>query len=151
MFHHFQRSDRAALKAMVSLITQRKYKVRANGLTTARKTDKDDGTNSMEEVEIAAMKDGAATDGMCPQPEHFGPDSQTIKEEDIVEDGQTRERNEWGWKWSGSFFAWDLFVGFLLEGCRPVDWLSHIHPLPIPLSSFFQGKKSPSVLGLGVV
>ena len=47
--------------------------------------------------------------------------------------------------------VWDLFVGFSLEGCRPVDWLSHIHPLLIPLSSFFQGKKSPSVLGLGVV
>ncbi|KAM9669101.1 pre-rRNA-processing protein TSR2 homolog [Dama dama] len=143
MFHHFQRSDRAALKAMVSLITQRKCKVRANGLTTARETDKDDGTNSTEEVEIAAMKDGEATDGMCPQPEHFGPDSQTIKEEYIVEDGQTRERNEWGWKWSGSLFAWDLFVGFLLEGCRPLDWLSHLHAHPIPLSRFFQGAEEP--------
>ncbi|XP_059739803.1 pre-rRNA-processing protein TSR2 homolog [Bos indicus] len=94
MFHHFQRSDRAALKVMASLITQRKCKVRVNGLTTARETDEDDGANSMKEMEIAAMKYGAATDGICPQPEHFGPDSQTIKEEDKVEDGQTRERNE---------------------------------------------------------
>lgn len=46
--------------------------------------------------------------------------------------------------------VWDLFVEFLLEGCRPVDWLSHIYLLPIPLSSFFQGKKSPRVLALGV-
>lgn len=139
MFHHFQRSNRAALKAMVTLITQRKCKVRVNGLTTARETDEDDGANSMKEVKTAAMKDGAATNGICPQPEHFGPDSQTIKEEDTVEDGQTRERNEWGWKRSGSLFAWDLFVGFLLEGCRPLYWLSHLHPHPIPLSSFFQG------------
>lgn len=47
--------------------------------------------------------------------------------------------------------VWDLFVEFLLECCRPVDWLSHIPLSPIPLSSFFQGKKSPSVLGLGMV
>uniref|UniRef100_A0A8C6DTG5 Pre-rRNA-processing protein TSR2 homolog n=1 Tax=Moschus moschiferus TaxID=68415 RepID=A0A8C6DTG5_MOSMO len=94
MFYYFQRSDRAALRVMASLITQRKCKVRANGLITPRETDEDDGANSMKEVEIAAMEDGAATDGICPQPEHFGPDSQTIKEEDIVEDGQTRERNE---------------------------------------------------------
>ena len=137
MFHHFQRSDRAALKAMASLITQRKCKVRVNGLNTARETDEDDGAKSMKEVEIAAK------DGICPQPEHFGPDSQTIKEEDTVEDGQTRERNEWGWKRSGSLFAWDLFVGFLLEGCRPLYWLSHLHPHPIPLSSFFQGAEEP--------
>ena len=94
MFHHFQRSNRAALKVMVSLITQRKCKVRINGLTTARETDEDDGANSMKEVKSAAMKDGAATDGMCPQPEHFGPDSQTIKEEDIVEDGWTIVRRK---------------------------------------------------------
>ena len=63
------------------------------------------------------------------------------------------ERNDGAGNGLGScmLVVWDLFVGFLLEGGRPVDWLSHIHPLPIPLSSFFQGKKSPSVLGLGVV
>ncbi|XP_068388650.1 pre-rRNA-processing protein TSR2 homolog isoform X1 [Eschrichtius robustus] len=89
MFHHFERGDRAALKEMASLITQRKCKVRATALTTARETDEDDDANSVEEMEVAA--DGAATDGVCPQP---GPDSQTIKEEDIVEDGWTIVRRK---------------------------------------------------------
>ncbi|XP_022419333.1 pre-rRNA-processing protein TSR2 homolog isoform X2 [Monodon monoceros] len=91
MFHHFQRGDRAALKEMASLITQRKCKVRATALTTARETDEDDDANSVEEMEVAATNDGAATDGVCPQP---GPDSQTIKEEEIVEDGWTIVRRK---------------------------------------------------------
>ncbi|XP_007117835.1 pre-rRNA-processing protein TSR2 homolog isoform X1 [Physeter macrocephalus] len=91
MFHHFQRGDRAALKEMASLITQRKCKVRATALTTARETDEDDDANSVEEMEVAATNDEAATDGVCPQP---GPDSQTIKEEDIVEDGWTIVRRK---------------------------------------------------------
>ncbi|XP_060147884.1 pre-rRNA-processing protein TSR2 homolog isoform X2 [Globicephala melas] len=91
MFHHFQRGDRAALKEMASLITQRKCKVRATVLTTARETDEDDDANSVEEMEVAATNDGAATDGVCPQP---GPDSQTIKEEEIVEDGWTIVRRK---------------------------------------------------------
>lgn len=40
------------------------------------------------------MNDGAATDGVSPQPEPSGPDSQTIKEEDIVEDGWTIVRRK---------------------------------------------------------
>ncbi|XP_058905790.1 pre-rRNA-processing protein TSR2 homolog [Kogia breviceps] len=91
MFHHFQRGDRAALKEMASLITQRKCKVRATALTTAKETDEDDDANSVEEMEVAATNDEAATDGVCPQP---GPDSQTIKEEDIVEDGWTIVRRK---------------------------------------------------------
>ncbi|XP_059944098.1 pre-rRNA-processing protein TSR2 homolog isoform X2 [Mesoplodon densirostris] len=86
MFHHFQRGDRAALKEVASLITQRKCKVTATALTTARETDEEEDANSAEEMEVAATNDGAATDGVCPQP---GPDSQTIKEEEIVEDGWT--------------------------------------------------------------
>ncbi|XP_059994223.1 pre-rRNA-processing protein TSR2 homolog isoform X3 [Lagenorhynchus albirostris] len=41
--------------------------------------------------QVAATNDGAATDGVCPQP---GPDSQTIKEEEIVEDGWTIVRRK---------------------------------------------------------
>lgn len=39
--------------------------------------------------------------------------------------------------------VWDLFVGFLLEGCRPVDWLSHIHPFPHSLVQLLLGKEEP--------
>ncbi|XP_025789937.1 pre-rRNA-processing protein TSR2 homolog isoform X2 [Puma concolor] len=93
MFHHFQRGDGAALKEMASHITQRKFKVRATAVTTARVTDEDDA-DSVEEMEVTAMNDGAATDGVCLQPESSGPDSQTIKEEDIVEDGWTIVRRK---------------------------------------------------------
>ncbi|KAM7045152.1 pre-rRNA-processing protein TSR2 homolog isoform 2-T2 [Molossus nigricans] len=44
--------------------------------------------------QVTAMNDGAATDGVCPQPEPSGADSQTIKEEDIVEDGWTIVRRK---------------------------------------------------------
>nr|XP_044619131.1 pre-rRNA-processing protein TSR2 homolog [Equus asinus] len=87
MFSHFQRGDRAALKEMASHITQRKCKVRATALTTARETDEDEDADSVEEMEVTATNDGTATDGVCSQPEPSGQDSQTIKEEDIVEDG----------------------------------------------------------------
>ncbi|KAM8753249.1 pre-rRNA-processing protein TSR2 homolog isoform 3-T3 [Rhynchonycteris naso] len=93
MFHHFQRGDRAALKEMASHITQRKCRVKATEFTTARETDEDD-VDSVEEMEVTATNDGAATDGVCPQPEPSGPDSQTIKEEDIVEDGWTIVRRK---------------------------------------------------------
>ena len=89
MFHHFQRGDGAALKEMAPLITQRKCKVRATAPTTAGETDEDNDADSMEQMEVAATNDGAVTDGVWPQPEPSGPDSQTIKEEDIVEDGWT--------------------------------------------------------------
>ncbi|XP_015992808.1 pre-rRNA-processing protein TSR2 homolog isoform X2 [Rousettus aegyptiacus] len=69
LFHHFQRGDGAALKEMASHITQKKR-------------------------EVTAVNDGAATDGVSPQPEPSGPDSQTIKEEDIVEDGWTIVRRK---------------------------------------------------------
>ncbi|XP_035964943.1 pre-rRNA-processing protein TSR2 homolog isoform X1 [Halichoerus grypus] len=93
MFYHFQRGDGAALKEMASHITQRKCRVRATAVTTARETDEDD-VDSVEEMEVTATNDGAATDGVCPQPESTGPDSQTIKEEDIVEDGWTIVRRK---------------------------------------------------------
>lgn len=93
MFYHFQRGDGAALKEMASHITQRKCRVRATAVTTARETDEDDA-DSVEEMEVTATNDGAATDGVCPQPESSGPDSQTIKEEDIVEDGWTIVRRK---------------------------------------------------------
>uniref|UniRef100_A0A452UZ08 Pre-rRNA-processing protein TSR2 homolog n=2 Tax=Ursus TaxID=9639 RepID=A0A452UZ08_URSMA len=96
MFYHFQRGDGAALKEMASHITQRKCRVRATAVTTARETDEDDA-DSVEEMEVkgvTATSDGATTDGVFPQPESFGPDSQTIKEEDIVEDGWTIVRRK---------------------------------------------------------
>nr|XP_008508112.1 PREDICTED: pre-rRNA-processing protein TSR2 homolog [Equus przewalskii] len=94
MFSHFQRGDRAALKEMASHITQRKCKVRATALTTARETDEDEDADSVEEMEVTATNDGTATDGVCSQPEPSGQDSKTIKEEDIVEDGWTIVRRK---------------------------------------------------------
>ncbi|XP_007538381.1 pre-rRNA-processing protein TSR2 homolog isoform X1 [Erinaceus europaeus] len=95
MFHHFQRGDEAALREMASHIAQRMHRVRATMVTTAREADEDeDDVDSMEEMEVTAMNDGTATDGVCPQPEPSNPDSQTIKEEDIVEDGWTIVRRK---------------------------------------------------------
>ncbi|XP_008587064.1 PREDICTED: pre-rRNA-processing protein TSR2 homolog [Galeopterus variegatus] len=95
MFHHFQKGDGAALREMAFHITQRKCRVTATALRTARETDEDeDGADSVEEMEVTAMNDGAATDGVCPQHEPSDPDSQTIKEEDIVEDGWTIVRRK---------------------------------------------------------
>ncbi|XP_062939367.1 pre-rRNA-processing protein TSR2 homolog isoform X2 [Cynocephalus volans] len=95
MFHHFQKGDGAALREMAFYITQRKCRVTATALRTARETDEDeDGADSVEEMEVTAMNDGAATDGVCPQLEPSDPDSQTIKEEDIVEDGWTIVRRK---------------------------------------------------------
>lgn len=37
------------------------------------------------------------------------------------------------------------------EGSGLLDWLPYLHPLPVPLSSFLQGKKSARVLALEVV
>lgn len=51
MFHHFQRGDGAALKEMVSCITQRKCRVRATALKTAREMDETDA-DSVEEMEV---------------------------------------------------------------------------------------------------
>ncbi|KAK2505812.1 hypothetical protein MC885_014045 [Smutsia gigantea] len=56
MFHHFQRGDGAALKKMVSCITQRKCRVRATALKTARETDETDA-DSVEEMEVPASQD----------------------------------------------------------------------------------------------
>ncbi|XP_011759975.1 pre-rRNA-processing protein TSR2 homolog isoform X2 [Macaca nemestrina] len=95
MFHHFQRGDGAALREMASRITQRKCKVTATALKTAKETDEDeDDVDSVEEMEVTATNDGAATDGVCSQPEPSDPDAQTIKEEDIVEDGWTIVRRK---------------------------------------------------------
>ncbi|XP_012589756.1 PREDICTED: pre-rRNA-processing protein TSR2 homolog isoform X2 [Condylura cristata] len=88
-----QRGDGTALREMASFITQRKCKVRATALTTARETDEDDA-DDVEEMEVTATIDGAATGGVGPQLEPEGPDSQTIKEEDIVEDGWTIVRRK---------------------------------------------------------
>ena len=56
MFQHFQRGDRAALKEMATLITQRKCKVRATALTTAGETDEDSDANSMEQMEVKGVQ-----------------------------------------------------------------------------------------------
>ncbi|KAG8510361.1 Pre-rRNA-processing protein TSR2 [Galemys pyrenaicus] len=93
MFHHFQRGDGPALREMASFITQRKCKVRATTLTTARETDEDDA-DGVEEMEVTATIDGATRGGDGPQPEPEDPESQTIKEEDIVEDGWTIVRRK---------------------------------------------------------
>ncbi|XP_012603283.1 pre-rRNA-processing protein TSR2 homolog isoform X1 [Microcebus murinus] len=95
MFYHFKRGDGASLREMASHITQRKCRVTATALKTARETneDEDDG-GSVEEMEVSATNDGAATDGVCSQPEPSDPESQTIKEEDIVEDGWTIVRRK---------------------------------------------------------
>ncbi|KAK1346265.1 hypothetical protein QTO34_000119 [Cnephaeus nilssonii] len=93
MFYHFQRGDGATMKELASHITQRKRRVRATALSTDKQTD-DDNADSAEEMEVSATNDGAATGGVCPQPEPSGPDSQTIKEEDIVEDGWTIVRRK---------------------------------------------------------
>lgn len=58
MFSHFQRGDRAALKEMASHITQRKCKVRATALTTARETDEDEDADSVEEMEVKGVSLG---------------------------------------------------------------------------------------------
>ncbi|KAM9181155.1 pre-rRNA-processing protein TSR2 homolog isoform 2-T2 [Dugong dugon] len=95
MFHHFRRGDGAALREMASHITQRKCRVTATALMTARETDEEeDDADSTEEMEVTATNDGAATDGVCPKPEPSGPDSQTIEEEGIVEDGWTIVRRK---------------------------------------------------------
>lgn len=57
MFHHFQRGDGAALKEMASHITQRKCRVRATAVTTARETDEDD-VDSVEEMEVKGVPRG---------------------------------------------------------------------------------------------
>ncbi|XP_014390811.1 PREDICTED: pre-rRNA-processing protein TSR2 homolog isoform X2 [Myotis brandtii] len=93
MFYHFQRGDGATMKELASHITQRKRRVRATALSTDKQTD-DDNADSAEEMEVTATNDGAATGGVCPQPESSGPDPQTIKEEDIVEDGWTIVRRK---------------------------------------------------------
>ncbi|XP_053435257.1 pre-rRNA-processing protein TSR2 homolog [Nycticebus coucang] len=95
MFHHFQRGDGAALREMASQIAQRKCRVTATALRTARKIDDDDDdTDSVEEMEVSATNDEAATDEVCTQPEPCHPASQAIKEEDIVEDGWTIVRRK---------------------------------------------------------
>lgn len=95
MFHHFQKGDGAALQEMTSYINQKKCKVTATPLKTAKETDvAEDDVDSVEEMEVTATNDGATTDGVCPQPQPSDPDSQTIKEEDIVEDGWTIVRRK---------------------------------------------------------
>ncbi|KAM5221676.1 pre-rRNA-processing protein TSR2 homolog [Ctenodactylus gundi] len=87
MFCHFQRGDRAALKEMTSRVAQRKCRVMVTTVRTARETDEDeDDMDSMEEMEVTSVNHGAAM-----QPDRS---SQTIKEEDIVEDGWTIVRRK---------------------------------------------------------
>ncbi|XP_057615193.1 pre-rRNA-processing protein TSR2 homolog [Chionomys nivalis] len=95
MFYHFQKGDGAALQELTSEIDQKKCKVTATPGQTARETDVDeDEVDSVEEMEVTATNDGATMDGICPQPQPPEPDSQTIKEEDIVEDGWTIVRRK---------------------------------------------------------
>lgn len=44
--------------------------------------------------QVTATNDGTTTDVVCPQPQPSDPDPQTIKEEDIVEDGWTIVRRK---------------------------------------------------------
>nr|KAF6271923.1 TSR2 ribosome maturation factor [Pipistrellus kuhlii] len=96
MFYHYQRGDGATMKELTSHIIQRKRRVRATALATDKQAD-DNNADSAEEMEVSgvtATNDGAATGGVCPQAEPSGPDTQTIKEEDIVEDGWTIVRRK---------------------------------------------------------
>jgi pre-rRNA-processing protein TSR2 len=45
-------------------------------------------------LQVTDTTDGAATAGVCSQPEPSEPNTQTIKEEDIVEDGWTIVRRK---------------------------------------------------------
>ncbi|KAM6151507.1 LOW QUALITY PROTEIN: pre-rRNA-processing protein TSR2 homolog [Rhynchocyon petersi] len=74
MFYQFQRSDGTG-RWMASHITQRNYDA--------------DSMKELEVKEVTAINDGAATDGVYPQPEPSYPDAQTIKEEDILDDDWT--------------------------------------------------------------
>ncbi|XP_028739301.1 pre-rRNA-processing protein TSR2 homolog isoform X1 [Peromyscus leucopus] len=98
MFHHFQKGDGAALQEMTAQINQKKCKVMATPLKTAEKPDvAEDDVDSVEEMEVkevTATNDGPTTDVVCPQPQPSDPDPQTIKEEDIVEDGWTIVRRK---------------------------------------------------------
>ncbi|KAH0513438.1 Pre-rRNA-processing protein TSR2-like protein [Microtus ochrogaster] len=95
MFYHFQKGDGAALLELTSEINLKKCKVTASPGQTARETDVDeDEVDSVEEMEVTATNDGAMMDGICPLPQPPEPNSQTIKEEDIVEDGWTIVRRK---------------------------------------------------------
>ncbi|KAM7339219.1 pre-rRNA-processing protein TSR2 homolog isoform X1 [Alexandromys fortis] len=95
IFHHFQNGDVAALLELTADIDEKKFPVTAAPGQTARDTDVDeDEVDSVEEMEVTATNDGAMMDGICPQPQPPEPDSQTIKEEDIVEDGWTIVRRK---------------------------------------------------------
>jgi pre-rRNA-processing protein TSR2 len=94
-FHHFQRGDEAALREKASHIPPKKCKVTATAHRGVRETDEDeDDVDSVEEMEVTDTTDGAATAGVCSQPEPSEPNTQTIKEEDIVEDGWTIVRRK---------------------------------------------------------
>ncbi|XP_004606536.1 pre-rRNA-processing protein TSR2 homolog isoform X1 [Sorex araneus] len=92
MFHYFQKGDGAALRDMVSHIIQRKCRVRATTLTAAK--DDDNDVDSVEEMEVTTTSNGEATNGLCSQPDSSRPDFESIKEEDIVEDGWTIVRRK---------------------------------------------------------
>lgn len=53
MFHHFQKGDGAALQELTSHINQKKCKVTATPVKTARETDVDEAElDSVEEMEV---------------------------------------------------------------------------------------------------
>ncbi|XP_054976185.1 pre-rRNA-processing protein TSR2 homolog isoform X2 [Sorex araneus] len=87
-----QKGDGAALRDMVSHIIQRKCRVRATTLTAAK--DDDNDVDSVEEMEVTTTSNGEATNGLCSQPDSSRPDFESIKEEDIVEDGWTIVRRK---------------------------------------------------------
>lgn len=71
---------------MNSCITQRKGRA-------IRESDEDEEeADSKEEMEVTVRDGVARTQGVCPQPEPSGPDSQTTKEEDGIQDGQPISR-----------------------------------------------------------
>ncbi|XP_012891262.1 PREDICTED: pre-rRNA-processing protein TSR2 homolog [Dipodomys ordii] len=93
MFQHFQRGDGAALKEMTSHITQKKLKVTATALKTGKQAEEAEA-DTVEEMEVTAVNNGATTERVCPQAEPSESNFQTIKEEDIVEDGWTIVRRK---------------------------------------------------------
>ncbi|XP_050997973.1 pre-rRNA-processing protein TSR2 homolog [Acomys russatus] len=96
MFQHFQKGNGTALQEMTAHINQKKCKVTATPLKTTKETVADDveSVEEMEVKEVTAANDGATMDEVCSQPQPTGPDPQTIKEEDIVEDGWTIVRRK---------------------------------------------------------
>lgn len=75
------RVERALWRDMNSHITQKK------GRDTREPDEDEEEADSKEEMEVMVGDGVAGTQGVCPQPEPSGPDFQTTKEEDGIQDG----------------------------------------------------------------